>query len=79
MGRGLRRTRRRPDLPQAGRDGAEGDEGADLLSGGRGSDCLWVLDGRGNDRAVGGRGPDRYEADPGDVLRSAEIAGCAED
>jgi ELWxxDGT repeat protein len=50
-----------------------GSQGADLLVGGRGDDgCLHVAyDGPG-DRVLGGSGRDNFNADPGDVIRSAE-------
>jgi Ca2+-binding RTX toxin-like protein len=48
--------------------------GSDLLVGGRGNDqCLHVWGDGDGDRVVGGPGTDRFNADPGDVIRSAEI------
>lgn len=51
-----------------------GFQGEDLLVGGRGNDqCLHVWGDGPGDRVVGGPGTDRFHADPGDVIRSAEI------
>ena len=59
-----------PDRPLVG------GRGADYVEGGPGSDsCLATRDGiQGNDRIVGGHGTDAYEADDGDLIRSAENA-----
>lgn len=52
-----------------------------MLLGGGGRDGLYAIDGRVNDRLVGGPRRDHYCADPGDVLRSVEhdIAPCFDD
>jgi hypothetical protein len=48
--------------------------GRALLKGGRGSDgCLDAHDSAPHDAVVGGPGRDTYDADPGDVIRSAEL------
>jgi Ca2+-binding RTX toxin-like protein len=67
---------------QRGQDIAEDWRGVDLLVGGTGGDALCVYDVRPNaprDRVRGGPGPDYAGANPGDVVRSAEIVfygGC---
>ena len=49
------------------------DRGADLLSGGPGDDnCLSTADGVDDDRVVGGRGEDTFNADDGDDVSSVE-------
>ena len=53
-----------------GKDTLVGGEGSDLLLGQNGKDSLDARDGvAGNDRADGGRAPDRCSADAGDDLR----------
>jgi Ca2+-binding RTX toxin-like protein len=63
-----------------GPDGMSGGSGRDLASGGPGSDpCLAVEDGvEGNDRVEGGRGVDRFNADPHDERVEVERRGACD-
>jgi ELWxxDGT repeat protein len=60
---------------QGGDDLVEDYMGADLLSGGSGSDWLCNGDGKGNDRLIGGPGRDHAAADKGDTVLSVEVEG----
>jgi Ca2+-binding RTX toxin-like protein len=62
-----------------GRDGIYGRGGADVMRGGPGAEyCIWSEDHTPDDRVIGGGGTDRFEVDPGDVIRSAETSfDCA--
>ena len=72
-------------LGDAGNDSLKGGLGRDYIIGGGGGDvllgfdgsehCLYSRDGvRGNDTIRGGSGTDRYGADPGDHVFSAELS-----
>jgi hemolysin type calcium-binding protein len=55
-----------------GEDGISGTTGLDVAAGGARADFLCTWDGVGDDLLLGGRGRDRYHADPHDVRRSVE-------
>jgi len=56
-----------------GSDNLSPGSGADRMKGGDGPEfCLWGGDGHGDDVVDGGAGRDRYTADPGDRVISAE-------
>lgn len=55
-----------------GPDGISATGGPDVVRAGRGDDALCTWDAHGDDLLLGGRGRDRYHADPHDVLRSLE-------
>ena len=55
-----------------GSDGMSATGGPDVLRGGRGRDAFCTWDAKGDDLVLGGRGWDRYHADPHDTLRSVE-------
>jgi Ca2+-binding RTX toxin-like protein len=55
-------------------------KGGDTVYGGRGNDsCLRTADNAPNDKVIGGKGHDKYMADVGDVVTSAEeeVSPCA--